>query len=348
MKENNESQNEIKDFPNQETKYQQVLEEMKQLVPFIEEEMKKCPSDELTFTLYETVDFYSLKRNFKFKSKSSDNNSINNFKEKFLTGLSMFDTFLVIPVNDSYTLDSSSNKGNKFRSPKVYDINGDDGYLSQGSNEIYLFLYDNIDDLDFFIQKNYNNNLTCFCLGVNMNFLETKKWIKNNKLLNKNNFYFYFVSSGLNSSIVSENTTNLKYYNLPRIVVIGSDNIIHEDKYIRNIQSFDINRDLMNNTNKNNKSEDGQQSNFVILENDNKRKIIKAINVYIKSAGLKDVHFYVKSKVSIDKNGIKKIKCYPAFYGETTRSGKKMVDYLVKTLNEQELFKDVQNKVIFK
>jgi len=179
-------------------------------------------------------------------------------------------------------------------------------------------------------------------------FFRNKKWIKNNKLLNKNNFYFYFVSSGLNSSIVSENTTNLKYYNLPRIVVIGSDNIIHEDKYIRNIQSFDINRDLMNNTNKNNKSEDGQQSNFVILENDNKRKIIKAINIYIKSAGLKDVHFYVKSKVSIDKNGIKKIKCYPAFYGETTRSGKKMVDYLVKTLNEQELFKDVQNKVIFK
>ena len=139
MMETNENLKEVKDFPNQETRYQQVLEEMKQLVLFLEDEMKRCPSDDLTFSLTETVDFYSLKRYFKFKSKShNDNNLLKKFKDSFLSGLSMFDSFVVIPINDSYNIESSNNKGNKFISPKVFDINGDDGYISSGPNEIFF------------------------------------------------------------------------------------------------------------------------------------------------------------------------------------------------------------------
>ena len=53
------------DFPNEEVKYQQSMEEMKQLIPFLKEEMKLSPTENLVFTLIETVDFYSLKRFFK-------------------------------------------------------------------------------------------------------------------------------------------------------------------------------------------------------------------------------------------------------------------------------------------
>ena len=35
------------------------------------------------------------------------------------------------------------------------------------------------------------------------------------------------------------------------------------------------------------------------------------MNIYIRDAGLTDVHFYVKSKVSIDKKGIKKLGVTP-------------------------------------
>ena len=52
------------DFPNEETKYQLIVEEMKQLIPFLKEEMKSCPTQDLVFTLIETVDFYTLKRFF--------------------------------------------------------------------------------------------------------------------------------------------------------------------------------------------------------------------------------------------------------------------------------------------
>ena len=304
--------------------------------------MKSCPADDIVFTLMETVDFYSLKRNFKLKSKLSNNdNTTKEFKQKFLTNLSIFDTFVVIPTNNKKTicLEEKSNKGNKFISPKVYDINGDEGILPSIPGEIYLFLYDNISDLNLFTKKNYNNNLSCFCLGINLNFFETKKWIKNNGLLDKNNFSFYFIKNK------SETDTNLKYYNLPRKVIIDSDNVILQDKNIKNLSDFDLTKNSNNNINDINNNDINDNTSFILLENNNKRKIVKTINIYLKSAGWKDVHFYVKSKISIDKNGIKKSRCYPAFYGEATKSEKGMIDNLIKTLNGQELFKDVQNKV---
>jgi hypothetical protein len=342
----NKEKNNMKsmDFPNQEIKYQQVVEEMKQLIPCLSDEMKSCPTEDLSFSLMETVDFYSLKRNFKFKSKFSNNDDITKeFKKKFLTNLSMFDTFIVVPTDNKNSLfiEAKSNKGNKFISPKVYDINGDEGFIPSVSEEIYLFLYDNIGDLNLFTKKNQNVNLTCFCLGINMNFFETKKWIKNNGLLEKNNFSFYFITSK------SAKDTNLKYYNLPRKVIINSDNEILEDKNIKNLSDFDLTKKSMNNFNDINTNDIRGDTSFIFLENDNKRKIVKAINIYLKSADLKDVHFYVKSKISINKNGIKKSRCYPAFYGEATISEKGMIDNLANTLNSQELFNDVQNKVNF-
>ena len=345
MKEKEEIDEEIsnKDFPNQETKYQQVVEEMKQLIPFLQGEMKKCPSSDLVFTLIETVDFYSLKRNFKFKLKSnnqaSNDNSLNIFKEKYISNLSTFDSFVTIPISNTNIDNELNNKGQQFKSPKVFDINGDEKLIEINDKEIILFLYANLDELNSFIRKNYNINLICFCLGINMDFFETKKWIKNNGFLNNNNFNFYFTNK-------TENETNLKYYNLPRIVQIDKDNIITEDKTIKNIQNFYLVEYIMNknNQNINNKNE---ESNFIFLENDNKRKIIKAINIYLETAGLNEVHFYVINKISIDKNGIRKIRCNPAFYGETNKTGKIMVDNLVNTLHKQDLFRDVQNKVNF-
>ena len=344
MKETKEKEKEetlkSKDFPIQETKYQQIVEEMKQLIPFLIEEMKACPKDDLIFSLIETVDFYNLKRNFKFKSKSNTviDNSLTKFIEQFASNLSIFDSFITLPSPNikSFPIDKISNKGDKFISPNIFDINGDEGLLNGNNQEIFLFLYSNIDELNLFIKNNFNNNLTCFCLGIDVNFFETKKWLKNNGYLNNSNFHFYFTYKE------KEKNANIKLNNLPRIVYIDSDNIIKADKNIKNLQNFEIIRDLIN---KDQNNEGRKESNFIFLENDNKRKIIKAINIYLKGAGLNEVHFYVANKICIDKNGIKKNKCYPAFYGETNEIGKNMVDNLVDSLNKQELFKNVQNKV---
>ena len=330
------------DFPNEETKYQQNMEEMKQLIPFLKEELKSCPNESLVFTLIETIDFYSLKRYFKLKSNSSsDNEELSKYKENLLANISNLDSFVVIPKKNSPELEGCKNKGSQFVSPSVFNIDGDEGRVDIDGEEKILFIYDNLEILNLFLEKNKNSEKKIICLGVNPQFFEQKKYLKKNGFLNKSTLQFYFINSE-NSNC----TLNIK--NLPRLLVIDDNNIITEEKMIKDINCIEIEKILVknkDNNDMNNEEKRKKDSNFILLENDNKRKVIKAINIYMSEIGLTEVHFYVKSKISIDKKGITKTKCYPVFYGDANKEGKDLVDVVINTLNGQELFHDIQNKV---
>ena len=334
------------DLPNGEVKYQQNMEEMKQLIPFIREEMKACPSEHLTFNLTETVDFYSLKRHFKFKTNSNDLNeqNLSKFKDTFLINISSLDSFIVIPQKNSYEINVVKNKGNEFKSPLVYNIEGDEVSINlEGEEEKFLFLYENMNDLILFLEKNQNSEKKIICLGLNLDFFEQKKYLKKNGFINKNNFQFYFI----NLNPENKNTSELNFNNLPRILIIGENNIISEDKTIKD-NNFEIEKIISEpNEDKKIKNEERRKkdSNFILLDNENKRKVIKAINIYINELGVQNVHFYVKSKISLDNKGISKTRCYPIFYGDTNKEGKELIDNLIKSLDGQELFHDIQNKI---
>ena len=337
-----ETTNQNMDFPNEEIKYQQSMEEMKQLVPYLKEEMKFCPTENLIFTLIETVDFYSLKRFFKLKSNSdSEHESVlAKFKESLLTNISLLDSFIVIPRKDSLNFDTVKNKGNVFKSPLVYNIEGDEVNINIENEEKILFIYNNISDLNRFLEKNKNSEKKIICLGVNPNFFEQKKILKKNGYLNKNNLKFFFFNN-------ESQNTELIMNNLPRLIKIEANNIISEDKSIKN-NNFEIEKIIENKKEYANKKNDEyrkKDSNFILLTNEHKRKIIKGINIYLNEIGLKDVHFYVKSKISIDKKGITKTRCYPIFYGDSTKEGNDLINVLIKSLEAQDLFHDIQNNV---
>ena len=337
-----ETTNQNMDFPNEEIKYQQSMEEMKQLVPYLKEEMKFCPTENLIFTLIETVDFYSLKRFFKLKSNSdSEHESVlAKFKESLLTNISLLDSFIVIPRKDSLNFDTVKNKGNVFKSPLVYNIEGDEVNIDIENEEKILFIYNNISDLNIFLEKNKNSEKKIICLGVNPNFFEQKKILKKNGYLNKNNLQFFFFNN-------ENQNTELIMNNLPRLIKIEANNLISEDKSIKN-NNFEIEKIIENKKEDANKKNDEyrkKDSNFILLSNEHKRKIIKGINIYLNEIGLKDVHFYVKSKISIDKKGITKTRCYPIFYGDSTKEGNDLINVLIKSLEAQDLFHDIQNNV---
>ena len=337
-----ETTNQNMDFPNEEIKYQQSMEEMKQLVPYLKEEMKFCPTENLIFTLIETVDFYSLKRFFKLKSNSdSEHESVlAQFKESLLTNISLLDSFIVIPRKDSLNFNTVKNKGNIFKSPLVYNIEGDEVNIDIENEEKILFIYNNISDLNLFLEKNKNSEKKIICLGVNPNFFEQKKILKKNGYLNKNNLKFFFFNN-------ENQNTELIMNNLPRLIKIEANNIISEDKSIKN-NNFEIEKIIENKKEDANKKNDEyrkKDSNFILLTNEHKRKIIKGINIYLNEIGLKDVHFYVKSKISIDKKGITKTRCYPIFYGDSTKEGNDLINVLIKSLEAQDLFHDIQNNV---
>ena len=337
-----ETTNQNMDFPNEEIKYQQIMEEMKQLVPYLKQEMTFCPSDNFIFTLIETVDFYSLKRFFKLKSNSdSEHESVlSKFKESLLTNISLLDSFIVIPSKDSLNFDKVKNKGNVFKSPLVYNIDGDEVNIDIENEEKILFIYNNIPDLNLFLEKNKNSEKKIICLGVNPNFFEQKKILKKTGFLNKNNFQFFFFNN-------ENQHTELIMNNLPRLIKIESNNIISEDKSIKN-NNFEIEKIIENKNegaNKTNNEYRKKDSNFILLSNGHKRKIIKGINIYLNEIGLKDVHFYVKSKISIDKKGITKTRCYPIFYGDSNKEGNDLINVLIKSLEGQDLFHNIQNNV---
>ena len=335
------------ELPIKEMKYSQSVEELGKLIPSLKERMRSCPSEDIIFNLIEIIDYYGLTRSFKIKSKSEKNdaNSIETFKDSFLTDLSTFDSFIVIPTVNAIQIETKSNKGNKFNPPKLYDINGDEfGPENFNGQQIIVFLYDNINDLTSFIMRNKNNNCIIYCIGINMNFFDTKKTLKNNGFLNNKIFHFCFSEMAPKSGNIA---TNLKISNLPRISVIGIDGIIYEDKCIKNVNVFEVQKDLLNIMGKKdiNNEEQAKNEKFFYLENDNKRKVVKSMNIYLRNNGLNNAHFYVKSKICIDKKGIKKTRCYPVFYGEAKLSEKNKIDNLIASLNSQQLFHDIQCKV---
>lgn len=332
-------------YPIKQMKYIQSVDEMKLLIPYLIERMSSCPREDISFNLIEKVDYYGLVRNFKLKSKNTQNNNdaINKFKDNLLADISCLDSFIVIPTINSVEIETQSNKGNQFIVPKVYDINGDEASLDTSSNEIYLFFFDNLTDLSVFVSRNKNTNQMVFCLCINMSFFETKKWLKNSGCLNDRNFYFYFTGKSSKDINLS---TNLKLVNLPRVAII-SNGIIREDKCIKNINTFDIHRDLVNimSQKAHNNEEQVKVDKFIYMENENKRKVVKSMNIYLKNNEFNDVHFYVRSKIKLDKTGIKKIRCYPIFYGEAKISGKNLIENLIDILNGQQLFHEIQCNV---
>ena len=335
-------------LPVKEMKYTQSVEEMKILVNNLKDQMSACPKDDLIFHLSERVDYYSIIRNFtlRIKSPESNNEAMKKFKDNLLSDIASLDSFIVIPNINSFDIEAQSNKGSKFKVPRVYDIKGDEAILGEASpNQYYLFFYDNITDLGTFISRNKNINIIISCVGINMSFYSTKNWLKNNGLLNNKKFLFYFTDINNKSS---HSSTNLKLNNLPRIAFINNGNIA-EDKSIKNINLFDVQRDLISRVAENGQASGDQAKaeKFVYLDNKKKKKVVKGLNIFLKNNGLTDVSFYVKSKISIDKKGIKKIKCHPIFFGQADLSVKNKIDNLINILNGQQLFYDIQCKIKF-
>ena len=126
---------------------------MKQLAQILKDQIKAYPNEDIIFNLKETIDYYSLKRNFKIKSKSVDNNSeiLNKLRDNLLKDISSLETFTHIQAITSFKIEKKSNKGNKFNPPKIYNINGDETSISINNKESILFLLDNLTDLAQFV-----------------------------------------------------------------------------------------------------------------------------------------------------------------------------------------------------
>ena len=97
--------------------------------------------------------------------------------------------------------------------------------------------------------------------------------------------------------------TNLKLENLPRIAIIGTNGVINEDRNIKNVNSFDLQRDLINNIGKKefSKEEVEKIEKFIFMENDAKRKVVKSMNIYLKKKDWTMCIFMLDQKYALTK-----------------------------------------------
>ena len=89
----------------------------------------------------------------KSNSNILNDENLSKFKEQFLTNISSLDSFIVIPKKNSFDINAVKNKGNEFKSPLVYNIDGDEVNINLEGEENILFIYDNINDLNLFLEK---------------------------------------------------------------------------------------------------------------------------------------------------------------------------------------------------
>lgn len=349
-----ESNGPYSNFPIKAEKYQQTMEEMKKLIPFVKEEMKACPNSNIVFSLLEHVNFYSMKRSFELKSNSSYDNSnlaLKKFKDSLIANISLLDSFVAVPANSRFKIGTKS-IGNFLDSPLVFDLKGDETRLTAQTDTI-IYIYKSENDLELFMSLLRDVNIDLAFLAVDMNFFKHKKWLKAHNYFGRGDkFYFIKLPANLDTPLLGETgrPANLKFTKLPRAVFVNSINTIINDKPIENFYSFDIQEDLLKEPEYPSLSEENDlNNNFILLDNAAKKKVVKAINLHIKNnIGLEEVHFYVKSKINIDRNGIIKTKCSPAFYGEAKESDINMIENFIGVLNKQGLFHNIQDKVIFK
>ena len=72
-------------------------------------------------------------------------------------------------------------------------------------------------------------------------------------------------------------------------VSFGADGIVHEDKLVKNLNMFDLQRDLINSTGKRdyNSEELAKTEKFIYLENKAKRNFVKSMNICFKKKWIK-------------------------------------------------------------
>ena len=109
-------------YPEGRVTYSQSVEEMKELIQNLKNYMAPCPSEDITFNLVETIDYYNLRRNFKIKSKSSLNKAdeLNKFKDNLMIDISTLESFTNIPTINTIEIETQSSKGKQFKSQKYY------------------------------------------------------------------------------------------------------------------------------------------------------------------------------------------------------------------------------------
>ena len=246
----------------------------------------------------------------------------------------MTNSFFDIDDNESWKIEETQGKGQKFESPNLYDINGNVCSIKLNQCDCIIFIYENDDDLNYIIDKIKNIPIIFVC--KTKNFFQKKKHLIENGNLNQFSHYFF-----------SENDDNVfNKFKLPRLIILNEKGQVYENKSLNNINEIDS---LENNLLYTKENEDNEYYNLnsFLLNADNKTKldIIYKINRELEDANFHNVNFEIDNSCKIDNKGVFAMRAIPIFKGVAEKKREKDLKKFIDSTESESNLEKIKNLV---
>ena len=319
-------------LPDIESSYSKDIEDLNNLTETISNQMKDSPNNNIITSIKEKVNLKGIKRDIEIKGQIPDkyNENIEQFKDDILSTITSTKSFYALDDKKTWKIENTFGNGNKFESPEVFDINGDECSIDLYGNDGVLFIYENPEDFEFL--KNNIHKINVYCVCKTDDFFERRKYLINNGLLNQ--FPHFFIEPDSNS---------FKGLKLPRMIIINDNGVVYENKPITHEKISKFENKLLYENNDNNEKNNYW---FFIADNQSKIDIIRIINQQLTNSGFNKVYFSVDSFVDISKNNVK-CKSIPIFEGLVPIILKKDFEKFLSILLKDTKFENVKNNIIY-
>ena len=319
-------------IPDVETSYTKNIENMPELINIISEQLNQSPNQSISIILNEKVNIDGIKRDIEINGQipKKFENSVLNFKDDLFSTLTSTKSFYDINDEKCWKIENLPGKGNKFESPKVYDINGNESIINlNGNNYDGVFIYD--DEKDFELFKNNIKNLNIICICKTNSFFQRKKKLINEGCLNQYPHYF-----------VNGKNEDFKNLDLPKIIIVNERGIVYLNYKLDKEKIKDFENNIIY-------SNDGKSENLNewLFNGDNEQKlnVVRKINLYLRNKGYNNVNFSLNSKSIIQKNNNIIRETVPTFTGVVPMNMKEDYEKIIREISRDLQFENSLNNV---
>ena len=311
-------------------------ENLSDLISIIETEMKNSPYESIKSEIKENVSINGIKRTFEINGQIPSKNSslLNELKDDLFSSLTNTYSFFDIDDNESWKIEETQSKGQKFESPILYDFEGNETSIKLPQSDCIIFIYDKDDDFNYIIDKINKINIVFVC--KTNNFFQKKKFLIQNGKLNQYPHYFF-----------SEGDNAFKNLKLPRIIVINEKGQVYENKSLNNLNEIDSLENNLLYIPNNEKENEYENLNSWWLKADNKTKmdIIYKINRELEESGFNNINFEIDTSFKVDNKGVYALRAVPIFRGCLQKNKEKDLKKFIDSTESELNLEKVQNLV---
>ena len=320
--------------PDIETSYSKDIENLPEIIKLISDQINQSPNQSISAILTEIININGIKRNIEINGQvpKKYEDSLTNFKDDLFSSLTSTKSFFDLNDDKCWKIENLPGKGNKYESPKVYDINGNENIINLNGNDYDgIFIYE--DEKDFEIFKDNVKKLNFICICKTNSFFQRKKKLINEGCLNQYPHYF-----------VNGKNEYFKNLELPRIIIVNEGGIVYSNSKIDKNQIIDFENNILYSNN-----EPKKNINDWLFNGDNvsKLNLVRKINLHLRNKGFNNVNFSIHSKSVIQNGNNILIESIPVFSGVINKNSKNDYEKLILDINRDLQFENTLNEVSY-